>query len=98
VAGYYLTAAAHADLVDIADRTFERWGEHQEHKYIGDLYRRFADLAANLNLGRACDEIRQGLRRIGQGSHVVYFRAAGEELEIVRVLHERMLPEKHFKF
>jgi toxin ParE1/3/4 len=98
VAGYYLTDEAHADLVDIADHTFERWGEQQEEKYIGELYRRFAEVAANINLGRACDELRNGLRRIGQGSHVVYFRTVGEEVEIVRVLHEKMLPEKHFKF
>jgi toxin ParE1/3/4 len=98
VAGYYLTEEAHADLVDIADRTFERWGEQQEEKYIGELYSRFSDVTANVNLGRTCDELRSGLRRIGQGSHVVYFRTIGGEVEIVRILHERMLPEKHFKF
>jgi plasmid stabilization system protein ParE len=32
---------------------------------------------------------------IREGSHVVFFRKAGNEVEIVRVLHERMLPGKH---
>jgi plasmid stabilization system protein ParE len=28
----------------------------------------------------------------------VYFREVGGEVEIVRVLHERMLPERHLRF
>jgi toxin ParE1/3/4 len=96
VAGYYLSEEAHADLVGIALYTAERWGDRQEEIYIGRLYERFAALAENPTVGRACDDVRPGLRRVQEGSHVVFFERAGTELLIVRVLHQSMLPEKHF--
>jgi toxin ParE1/3/4 len=55
-------------------------------------------VADNPALGKACDELFPGLRRIPEGSHVVYFREVGGEVEILRVLHERMLPERHLRF
>ena len=59
---------------------------------------RFGEIGENDKLGRACDDLGEGLRRVGQGSHIVYFRKVDDEIEIVRILHERMLPEKHLKF
>lgn len=97
MAGYRLTEEAHADLVDIALYTAERWGDKQEGIYIGRLYSRFAALAENPALGKACDDIRPGLRRAREGSHVVFFEGAANAVLIVRVLHQSMLPEKHFE-
>ncbi len=37
-----------------------------------------------------CDEIRQGYRKYYQGRHVIFYRQAGEDIEIIRILHERM--------
>jgi toxin ParE1/3/4 len=96
VAGFYLTEDARADLVNIALYTFEHWGGDQERDYIAALYTRFATIAEKPTRGKPSDDILPGLRRIRQGSHVVYFRMVGEEVEIARVLHKRMLPENHF--
>jgi len=70
----------------------------QERLYVAALFTCFGEIADNEKLGRACDDLGQGLRRVGEGSHIVYFRRVGDEIEIVRILHERMLPEKHLKF
>jgi plasmid stabilization system protein ParE len=35
------------------------------------------------------------LRRREQGKHVVFYRRDGGDILILRILHERMLPELH---
>jgi toxin ParE1/3/4 len=97
VAGYRLTQEAHADLVGIALYTAERWGDRQEEIYIARLYQRFAALAENPTLGRVCDDVRPGLQRVQEGSHMVFFERDGSEVLIIRVLHQSMLPEKHLR-
>jgi toxin ParE1/3/4 len=48
-------------------------------------------------IGRSCDSIRPGLRRFEIGKHVVFYLAQSDELLIVRVLHQQMIPVKtHF--
>jgi plasmid stabilization system protein ParE len=42
--------------------------------------------------------IHPGLRRFEQGKHVVFYLAQPDELLIVRVLHQQMIPAKpHFE-
>jgi len=36
-----------------------------------------------------------GLRRMEQGKHVVFFRREPAGILVSRILHERMLPERH---
>jgi len=98
VAAFHLQREAEADLVEIGRYTEERWGREQRVRYLTALDQRFFAVADNPALGKACDELYPGLRRIPEGSHVVYFREVGGEVEIVRVLHERMLPERHLRF
>jgi toxin ParE1/3/4 len=47
------------------------------------------------DIGRTRDEISPGMRRLESGRHVVYFREASAGVRIVRILHQRMLPEGH---
>jgi len=37
--------------------------------------------------GTRADDVAQGLRRQVSGSHVIWFRAEGDALRVVRVLH-----------
>lgn len=42
-------------------------------------------------MGRACDDILQGFRKLPHGAHVIYYRQiAGQEIMIVRILHGAM--------
>lgn len=59
---------------------------------INDCFHR---VAANPSLGRPCDDLLPGARRIEQGKHVVFFRQDGDGVQVLRVLHERMLAERH---
>jgi hypothetical protein len=48
----------------------------------------------NPALGRACDYIRPGLRRMEHGRHVVFYRQAAGGIPVSRILRQRMLPER----
>ena len=52
-------------------------------------------LADNPALGRTCDDVRPGLRRMESGRHVVFYREDAGGILVSRILHQRMLPERH---
>ena|ERR1022692_967453 len=95
MAGLFLSGKAKADVKEIGRYTQQRWGVEQRNRYLGELDACFQKIGANPTLGNSAEAIRAGYRRIRKGSHVVFFRKAENEVEIVRVLHERMLPGKH---
>jgi toxin ParE1/3/4 len=94
VATFRLSRRAEADLVDIARYTLHTWGEHQTIRYINDLEACCRQLADNPKLGRACEEIRPGLRRMEHSRHVVFYRHDAGGILVSRILHRRMLPAR----
>ena len=84
---------AEADLYEVGLYTLRTWGEAQAERYVSQLERSCQLLAGNRALGRACDEIRPGLRRMEQGKHVLFYREEAGGIRIIRILHQRMLPE-----
>ena len=94
MAAFRFSRRAAADLLSIADYTLRTWGGAQAGRYIGELETCCQMLADNPMLGRSCDDVRPGLRRMEHGKHVVFYRLqkAGGIL-VVRILHQRMLPE-----
>jgi toxin ParE1/3/4 len=89
------TRRAEADLLGVAVYTLRTWGEAQASRYIRELEACCRRLAGNPSLGRSCDHVRHGVRRLEQGRHVVFYRAEVGGILVVRILHQRMLPEKH---
>ena len=87
---FHLTRRAYEDLKSIARHTQDRWGRAQRDKYLSSLDECFHLLAENPGLGRACDEIRAGYRKMQEGRHVVFYRSLAEGIEIVRILHSSM--------
>jgi toxin ParE1/3/4 len=80
VAAFRFSRRAESDLMEIAQYTLNRCCQQ---------------LADNPDLGRACDDIRPGLRRMEHGRHVVFYRQNADGVLISRILHQRMLPERH---
>ena len=91
---YRLSRMARLDLIEIADYTVDRWGPSQAERYLDGLDDCFNRLVKNPQMGRACDQIRQGYRRIEEGKHVVIYRADNDGIFICRILHNSMLPER----
>jgi toxin ParE1/3/4 len=81
--------------MEIAGYTLERWGEGQTIRYLDDLEACCWRLADNPGLGRACHNIRPGLRRMEHGRHVVFYRQEKGGVRVSRILHQRILPDRH---
>jgi len=85
------TPKAVADLASIATYSLREWGEVQARNYIAGLELACGTLGDHFALGRDVD----GFRRWRYERHLIYYRVSGDELLIVRILHEKMLPSRH---
>ncbi|WP_409524463.1 type II toxin-antitoxin system RelE/ParE family toxin [Nitrincola sp. MINF-07-Sa-05] len=93
---FKLSRKAKADLKSIALYTEHQWGRDQRNYYILQFDQCFHLLSENPNLGQSCDEISPGYRQQPQGSHIIFYRQDTEgSVEIIRILHKRMLFEGH---
>lgn len=95
MAAFRFSRRAEADLLSIAEYTLRTWGKGQTALYLNELEDCCKRLADNPALGRPCAEIRPGLRRFEHGKHVVFYRQERGGILVSRILHERMLPERH---
>ncbi|MDO5052631.1 MAG: type II toxin-antitoxin system RelE/ParE family toxin [Pseudoclavibacter sp.] len=93
---YRLTPAAQRDLSSIWDWTEEHWGLRQAEAYVEEIRASVERIADDPRRGRACDEIREGYRRYSIGSHLLFSVEGPAGVEIIRVLHQRMDPTRHF--
>ena len=84
---------AEADLDEIAAYTIGEWGEAQAGLYLSELQDGCERLAGNAGLGRSCDAVRKRLRRMEQGSHVVFYNTDESGVLVVRILHKSVVPE-----
>lgn len=91
---FRLSRRAEADLFSISGYTLQTWGVEQAVRYVADLERCCQMLAENPALGRRCDDVRRGLRRMESGQQVIFYRKAGTGILVSRILHVRMLPER----
>lgn len=91
----HYTKAAERDLRAIARYTDEVWGTEQSDAYLALLEETCEHiLPSRARFARPVPE-RPGLKRWRVEAHDVYFRAVEDGIEIVRILHVRMLPARH---
>ena len=75
--------------------TLTTWSADQSESYVDKLTDAFAFLAVNSSSGRACNHIREGYRRFPVKRHMIYYRKTSYGIEVMRVLHDRMLALRH---
>lgn len=90
-----LRPAAQRDLAEIWDYTRERWDADQADAYVREIAVALARIAEDPRRGRPCDEIREGYRRYGIASHHIFFVARSDGVDVIRILHQRMDPDRH---
>jgi toxin ParE1/3/4 len=79
------------DIEEIWTYTAERWGAAQAERYVRAIRDACAALASGERAGHDASDVLPGYRRIRTGRHIVFFRIQPDgNIEIVRVLHERM--------
>jgi toxin ParE1/3/4 len=71
-------------------------GLKQANRYLDGLEGCFEQLERTPGIGRPCNKIRKGYRRIEHEMHVVIYRADRDSVFIGRILRQRMLPGKHW--
>ena len=95
MATFRFSRHAEADLLSIGDYTLRTWGKAQGARYLRELEVCCRTLADNPALGRLCDEVRPGLRRLEHGMHVVFYRQERDGILVSRILHQRIRPDRH---
>jgi len=85
--GYILSIEADHDLEEIFEYTENKFGIDQAIKYLQEFDVLFNHLVQTPALGKERNEIKNGLRSIPKGSHVVFYRIMNDKIRIVRILH-----------
>ena len=79
------------DLSDIWDYTFEKWSENQADKYYARLKFACKEIGENPELGKEYTGISRNLLGLKSGKHIIFYHLISEdEIEVIRILHERM--------
>jgi toxin ParE1/3/4 len=86
---------AQHDLVEIGQYTLQRWGAAQAELYLRQLDRRMKALVKRPTSGKPAALLREGCWRAREGRHVIFYEFDDETVDVLRVLHERMLPERY---
>ena len=91
MARFHLTNKAVEDLDSIWFYTIEKWSENQADKYYRTLSNEFQEIADTKRIiDREYIEIHPGLYGRHCQKHVIFYRLIDKEVEIVRILHEKM--------
>jgi toxin ParE1/3/4 len=92
-----ISARAEIDLVEIWIYTFEEWDEAQADKYQAALNAAIDSLAINAHRGVQRDNVRDGYRALFMNRHAIYYTVTPKTIDVVRILHGQMDPEKHLE-
>ncbi|MFY0598155.1 MAG: type II toxin-antitoxin system RelE/ParE family toxin [Cyclobacteriaceae bacterium] len=88
---YHLTNKAVGDLSDIWEYTLEAWSEDQADSYYEMLIDSCSSIANEPKSGKIYTNIAQNLFGYRVGRHIIFYRTTSpSEVEITRILHERM--------
>ena len=90
-----LRPRARADIKEIARHTLRTWGRTQARRYVRGLDDAMKRLAEHPELGHRCPEVAPELRQQPSGEHLVFYFVTTVAIDVVRVLHKRMDPERH---
>jgi len=79
------------DLNDIWAYTSEKWSENQADKYYSTLKFACKEIGENPDLGKEYIEIKRNLLGLKSGKHIIFYHLISDkEIEVIRILHERM--------
>ncbi len=91
MAKYFLTNKAVEDLSEIWAYTYEVWSENQADFYYELMIQTCGELANHPEKGRIYEAIQKDVLGFRIEKHIIFFRRIHtNEIEILRILHERM--------
>ena len=94
---YTKSKRADRDLARITARSFGDFGEQQTINHMDGLTERLQILADAPDRGRFFTHSKTGRNYLYHRyiSHVIYYRQRKNDIFIVRILHNKMQPERH---
>lgn len=93
---YKISKEALKDLDFIWLYTKSYWSENQAVLYFRRIISAIKLLLGSyFYIGTPYDHICKGLRGLKVGKHIIFYRRDNDTLLIVRILHERMDPDRH---
>ena len=81
---------AEDDLIDIWLYSLGEWGITQADDYLDDLNKAIKMLAANPEIGTACDYVREGYKKWPVKEHYIFYKVTLDTLSVIRVLGDSM--------
>ncbi len=79
------------DLNNIWNYTFETWSEIQADKYYASIKSACKQIGENPALGNDYTGIGRNLLGLKSGKHIIFYHLISDnEIEVIRILHERM--------
>jgi len=89
---YKISLEASHDIEKIWLYTYEKWSLEQADRYFNLIMNEIEYLAKNPKSGKDCGEVRKGYFRSQIKSHFIFYKInkKNNEIEIIRILHQRM--------
>lgn len=89
--GYKISVKAAEDIEHIWLYTLEHWSVEQADRYVDLILDEIEYLADNPESGKDLDQIRKNYRCSKVKSHLIFYRQTDKrDIELIRVLHQRM--------
>jgi toxin ParE1/3/4 len=79
------------DLTSIWEYTLGKWSEKQADKYYETIKAACREIGNNPSIGKVYNEVSNHLLGFKSGKHILFYNVLSKgEIEIIRILHERM--------
>lgn len=92
-----ISPAVRDDLKGITRFGLLNWGDIRAQACLEQFKTLFLTLAEQPGIGLDRSILLPDLRSFPVGSHVVFYRASFQQLDILRILHARQDPERHLQ-
>ncbi|MDB5429494.1 MAG: plasmid stabilization protein ParE [Caulobacter sp.] len=95
MARHGLSPRAREDLKAIWRYSRNRWGLDQADSYVRAIDVALDALAQGRRSGLACNDIRPSYLKLSVRSHVIFYRISGDDIDVSRILDQRMDFARH---
>ncbi len=88
---YIINEKALEDINKIWIYTEENWSEEQAERYYNLIFDEIEYIVTNFEMARDFENVRKNYKYSKVKSHLIFFKKTkANEIEIIRILHERM--------
>jgi toxin ParE1/3/4 len=95
---FHISEQAIQDLNDIWAYSLHKWSQKQADRYYNLIIEEIKFIADNFMTGKSIDSTRKHYRMTKVKSHLIFYKiTTNDNVEIVRILHQRMEINKQLK-